>query len=121
MARILVVDDDSLIQDLLKQTLETQGHEVALASDGNEAMLIYEAGPVDLVITDMLMPRKNGIELIRDLTDRDPAVKIIAMSGGGHLSSRDYLRIAEIMGVQLTFAKPIEIRPLLNAVTEVLC
>ncbi|OPZ61099.1 MAG: Sporulation initiation phosphotransferase F [Deltaproteobacteria bacterium ADurb.Bin510] len=121
MARILVVDDDCLIQELLRRTLEDQGHEVALASNGCEAMVIYEDSQVDLVITDMVMPKKNGIELIRDLTDRDPAVKIFAMSGGGHLSSNDYLRIAEIMGVKRTFAKPIEIRPLLNAVTEVLC
>jgi len=119
MARILVVDDDSLIRDLLKQVLETQGYEVVQAANGLDAMVVYESEEVDLVITDMVMPHKNGIELIRDLIDRDPAIKIFAMSGGGHLASSDYLRLAEVMGVKRTFAKPIEIRPLLNALTEV--
>ncbi len=120
MAKILVVDDDNLMQDLLKQVLETEGYEVLVASDGREALDFFDAAPSDLVITDMAMPRMNGIELIRDLTDRDHDVKIIAMSGGGHLSAEDYLRIAQMLGARHTMSKPFEMHSFLNAVTEVL-
>ncbi len=119
MTNILVVDDDTLILDVIKDMLESQGYQVTVASDGNEAMKVYDSS-TDLVVTDMVMPRKNGIELIKELLERNPRTKIIAISGGGHLCAEDYLKLARLLGAKRTFTKPLAVKPFLSAVTEVL-
>jgi len=79
MARILVVDDDDQIRTLLRVTLEREGHEVFEAPDGNVALSLYHQNPADLVITDIIMPEKEGIEMIMELRRSDPEV----MNGTG--------------------------------------
>jgi len=87
MARILVIDDDIQILEMLGQTLEREGYEVVDALDGKEGMRLYREAPTDLVITDIVMPEKEGVETIMELKRDFPDVKIIAMSGGGQINS----------------------------------
>ena len=120
MAHILIIDDDPQILDMLGQTLKRQGHEVVKAFDGKEGLKLYRENPTDLVITDIIMPETEGIETIMELQRDFPDVKIIAISGGGHNIAENYLYLAKSLGVQRTFAKPIERDELLKAVSELL-
>ena len=90
------------------------------ASNGEQGLRIYRQEPVDLIITDILMPEKEGIETIIELRQDFPDVKIIAMSGGGRIGTKDYLHLAKIFGVQRTFTKPVAREQLLDAIKELL-
>ena len=81
MPRILVIDDDEPIRIALRKMLESEGHEVVEASDGARGLRLFDEQPADLVIADILMPEKEGFEVIRELLVKKPDVKIIAMSG----------------------------------------
>jgi DNA-binding NtrC family response regulator len=83
VARILVIDDDEQILRTLHQVLEMEGHEVLDAPNGKEGMRIFEEHGADLVVTDIVMPEKEGIETIKELHEGNPDLKIIAISGGG--------------------------------------
>ena len=120
MVRILIIDDDPQILDMLGQTLKREGHEVVEALDGKQGLKLYRENPADLVITDIIMAGTEGIETIIELQRDFPDVKIIAISGGGHNYPDDYLYIARMLGVQKTFAKPISREELLKAVSELL-
>ncbi len=120
MKRILVIDDDFQVRALLKEILEQEGYEVADASNGAEGIRLYRDEPADLIITDIIMPEKEGIETIFELKRDFPDVKIIAISGGGRLSSKDYLSIAEKCNVARTFSKPFNREELLEAICELL-
>lgn len=118
MPRILVVDDEEQIRRILRTTLERAGHEVETAADGNEAVAAYDPARHDLVITDIVMPEKEGIATIQELHQANPDVKIIAISGGGRISPEEYLDWARRFGVHRTFTKPIDRDDLLRTVAE---
>ncbi len=118
MPRILVVDDEEQIRRILRTTLERAGHEVDTAADGNEAVAAYDPARHDLVITDIVMPEKEGIATIQELHQANPDVKIIAISGGGRISPEEYLDWARRFGVHRTFTKPIDRDDLLRTVAE---
>jgi DNA-binding response OmpR family regulator len=120
LAHILIIDDDPQILDMLSQTLEREGYEVITASDGKEGLRLYRENPVDLIITDIIMPGKEGIETIMDLRRDFPHVKIIAISGGGQIDAEQYLSMAQKLGAQRTFIKPFERAELLKAIMELL-
>ena len=120
MARILVIDDDEQVLDMLYQSLTREGYDVLRASNGEQGLRLYRQEPVDLIITDIIMPEKEGIETIIELRQDFPDVKIIAMSGGGRIGTNDYLHLAKIFGVQRTFTKPVAREQLLDAITELL-
>jgi DNA-binding response OmpR family regulator len=120
MARILVVDDDDQVRTMLRITLEREGYEVEEAPDGQVAISLYHQQAVDLVITDIVMPEKEGIETIMELRRSNPDVKIIAISGGGRVNPEDYLRWAGKFGAQRSFTKPVDRVELLAAVCELL-
>jgi len=120
MARILIIDDDAQLLAMLRQTLEREGYEVVEASDGKAGLKRYHENPTDLIITDLIMPEKEGIETITELRRAFPDVKIIAISGGGQVDPGQYLSIAKSFGVQYTFAKPVERNELLKAVRDLL-
>ena len=120
MIRILVIDDDINIREMLKECLERAEYEVLVASDGKAALKLHSANPVDLIITDIVMPEKDGLEIIMEFRRRFPAVKVIAISGGGKIGANEYLNIAKVLGVTKTFSKPFELRELLAAVRELL-
>jgi DNA-binding response OmpR family regulator len=119
-ARILIIDDEDQIRTMLRQLLEHEGYEVMEAPDGREGIKTYRSKPADLIITDIVMPEKEGIETIMELKQDYPDVKIIAMSGGGRIEPETYLKMAKNFGALLTFTKPIQTRQLLNAVKGLL-
>ncbi|MBW2492623.1 MAG: response regulator [Deltaproteobacteria bacterium] len=118
MARILVIDDDDLVLEMLYESLTREGYDVLQASNGEQGLRLYREEPVDLIITDLIMPEKEGIETIIELRKDFPDVKIIAISGGGYIGTKDHLRMAKILGVQRTFTKPVARKQLLDAVRE---
>jgi len=120
MARILVIDDDEQVLDMLYESLTREGYDVLRASNGEQGLRLYRQEHVDLIITDIIMPEKEGIETIIELRQDFPDVKIIAMSGGGRIGTKDYLHLAKIFGVQRTFTKPVAREQLLDAITELL-
>ena len=116
--RILVIDDDSDMRAMLEQTLRSAGYEVVLAANGTQGIRYYHANPTSLVITDLFMPKKAGLETIIELRRDFPDVSIIAISGkptGGTL-----LSIAQRLGAVKTIEKPFQHHELLRAVEEVL-
>ena len=120
MARILIVEDDEHIRTMFRRMLEGAGYEVIEASNGKEGLKAYHDYSPDLVITDIVMPDKEGTEMIAELRRDFPDVKIIAISGGGVISSSRYLGVVKILGVDRTFAKPVQPKELLAAVREVI-
>ncbi|RJR24469.1 MAG: response regulator [Desulfobacteraceae bacterium] len=118
--RIIIIDDEPQIRAMLKQFLEIEGYEVLDAADGKEGLRLNEKKPADLVITDLIMPEKEGIETIKELKTSFPAIKIIAMSGGGRVGPETYLGLAKKLGAEKTLAKPFELRALGDAVRELL-
>lgn len=106
--RILIIDDDPVIREILSEILEMNGYIVDTAGDGDKGIDKHCRQPFDLVITDIIMPGKEGIETIYELRHASPDLKIIAISGGGHLESDGYLRMAGKLGANLTLDKPFE-------------
>src|SRR5208282_860293 len=117
---ILIVDDEPGIRELLSIMLETYGHTVATAEDGMQAPKIMATRPIDVVITDLLMPERDGLEFITEVRKKYPGVKIIAMSGGGHIARDSYLRIAKTFGAHFLLEKPFNQSDVLGAVDAVL-
>jgi two-component system chemotaxis response regulator CheY len=120
MANILVVDDDRQVCDLLKQVLEDRGDTVTCATNGVEGIKEYRSHPADLIILDILMPEKEGLETILDLRREFPQVKIIAMSGGSERAKLDLLDLARRLGAQHTIDKPFQLNTLTDLVTQTL-
>ncbi len=114
MPRILVVDDEEQVRRVLRLVLERAGYEVDTAADGNEAVAIFYPSRHDVVITDIVMPEKEGIETIQELRQKSAGVRIIAISGGGRISPEEYLDWAKRFGVHCTFTKPINRDELLD-------
>jgi CheY-like chemotaxis protein len=120
MSRILVVDDDEGFRWVLCQTLLSAGHEVLGAGDGREAVTLCRQQPVDLVVTDLVMPEKEGIETILEVRQIQPDLKIIAMSGGGHIFWTDCLQFARDLGANRTLAKPFTAQEVIETVASLL-
>lgn len=121
MARILVVDDESLWRECLRDILQEWGHSVLSADNGCSCLNLLENSEVDIVLTDIFMPGKDGIDLIQELRSRYSHVRIIAMSGGATLlDGRCYLRVANALGASRVLAKPMTGKSLLQAVDETL-
>ena len=120
MACILIIDDDDQPRHILQQVLTRAGYEVIEACDGNEGLQRFRATPADVIITDILMPEKEGLETIIDLRREFPRAKIIAMSGGGRAGNLNFLDVASRLGAQRTLEKPFDLQAMLRAVSELL-
>jgi len=120
MTRILLVEDDDDVREMVYQILTREGYEVEQAVNGRKALEAFQKQPADLVVTDLIMPEKEGLEMIRDLIHINRALKIIAISGGGRTDPADYLRTARVFGARRTINKPFGRAQLLEAVREVL-
>lgn len=107
MAKILVMDDEPFILLMIKKMLEKEGHEVDLALNGNDGLELFEKFKPDLVITDIIMPQKEGLEIILELRQKYPDLKIIAISGGGRVGPDGYLPGAKLFGADMVFQKPL--------------
>lgn len=122
MARILVIDDNASFREILKEMLERKNHQVITAADGDKGIQALKSNPVDLVITDIIMPVKNGVTTIQDIQKDFPAVKIIAMSGGGEVSKGEtYLEAATfITHIKYVLEKPFSSELLFQTIEKVL-
>jgi len=116
MAKILLVEDDSLVRDMLTQVLQRASHEVSCATNGEEATESLQNVAPDIMITDIIMPKKSGITLISEVKNRHPNLEIIAISGGGRLDPTGYLDLSESLGASVSFEKPIDNNALLMAI-----
>ncbi|KPA10650.1 response regulator receiver protein [Candidatus Magnetomorum sp. HK-1] len=120
MQTIIVADDDTNLRTMLRQILEIENYHVIEADNGQKVIDYVNEHPVDLVITDLIMPKKEGIETINELSKLFPDLPIFAMSGACMTDSKLYLEIAKKLGVVQTFLKPFDINEMLNAVKSVL-
>jgi len=120
MANILVVDDEKDILEVLKDILVEAGHRVAVSTNGKHAVELAENEPFDLLLTDLIMPDKEGISIIREIRKTDSSIAIIAMSGGGYAEPAFYLETAEGFGADITLTKPFTRVKLLNTIDQIL-
>jgi DNA-binding response OmpR family regulator len=118
--KVLVIDDDVKITRVLDLRLRKAGYQVLVATNGEAGLNLFKAEHPDMVITDILMPGKEGLETIMALRRDSPKVKIIAMSGGGRIGAHEYLDLAKKFGAQYAFTKPFTGKEVLQAVRELL-
>lgn len=117
---ILLIDDDELFRKSVRLTLADMGFQVTDARDGADGLRQYRARRFDLVITDLVMPGKEGLETIRELRAHDPSVRIIAISGGGRAGLGDYLPAARAFGAAASLDKPFTLEALKAAIEKAL-
>ena len=114
MVSILIIDDEEPIRVLLRSALEAAGYEVTEAANGHIGLELYRHRPADLVITDILMPKLNGLDMLLELTREFLHAKVIAISGAG--GEKNVLDVAKLLGARQTFQKPFSMPQLLDAV-----
>ncbi len=120
MNKILIIDDDHIVRKIVEKSLKKNGYEVICAYNGKNAVELISDSPPDLIITDILMPEKDGVELITEMKREYLGMKIIAMSGGGRINAENHLKIAKQLGADATLSKPFTTDLLLSTVNEVL-
>jgi len=120
VASILVIDDQEPIRRIVRRALENERHAVLDASDGELGMQILERETVDFVITDIFMPELDGIQTLREIRKRFPAVRVIAMSGGDSTGLLDLRKDAELLGAVKSLQKPFTAREIVDVVRAVL-
>lgn len=120
MALILVMDDDDIFRSLVRNCLELVDHEVMEAANGLEGLKLCKDHTFDLVISDLIMPDKEGLETITEIKKKYPNTPIIAVSAGIGQDASNYLNIAKKLGAQLTLQKPVETQDLLEATEKLL-
>ena len=120
MSHILVIDDDIDLRVIMQEALQAEGYEVSVAADGAQGIALQREQPASLLITDIFMPNKEGIETIRDFRKEFPNVPIIAMSGGGRLKPEGSLSAAKALGAGVILRKPFKMSDLLRSVAAVL-
>jgi CheY-like chemotaxis protein len=120
MARVLVIDDKEYVRDVTRRILESAGHQVLLARTGDEGLAIIRAQQADLVLCDIYMPGRNGLEVIPELQRAFPPVRVVAMTAGSFDGKFDHLGVAAERGVQATLRKPFTFEELLALVDNVL-
>lgn len=120
MKQILIIDDEYQVREMLRQLLERENYSVLLAANGDEAIKIIRENSVDLVITDIIMPEKEGLETILEIVKGYKDIQIIAISGGMRIGPGENLKIAKRFGAKYTFQKPVSNKELLKAVKDLL-
>lgn len=120
MTKILIIDDEALIRKMLRKVLEKNGYEVMEACNGNEGIKFFKEHLPDMVITDLLMPEKEGLETIKEIKRISPDIKIIAISGGGMVNPDIYLNLARKFGAHHSFVKPVDNDELILTVKQLL-
>lgn len=115
-----MIDDDPGQRTLIGAAFEREGYQVRLADDGRSGMLSFAAEPADLVVTDIFMPDKEGLETISELRLEKDVPKIVAISGGGSLRGVNVLRLAKLLGADATMSKPLNLSLLLDVARRLL-
>ncbi|MGE0468784.1 MAG: response regulator [Nitrospira sp.] len=114
MASILIVDDDAPIRALLRRILEEDGHQIREASNGEIGLRLYRDAPADLVITDIMMPERDGMEVTLALTQEFLDARVIAITGG--TGDQNFLNVAKLFGARRVIQKPFTPREVRRAV-----
>jgi CheY-like chemotaxis protein len=121
MAHLLVIDDEGPFRYVLRLALEQAGHEVTEAADGKEGVRAFRLCRADLVVCDLVMPGQEGLQTIHELRQLDPAVKVIAITGGDpDLPEMDFLPAARLLGASAVLAKPFDLAVLTSAIRNLL-
>ncbi len=120
MVKILIIDDEAPVRKMLKKLFEKNDYAVTEATNGRHGVELFKAHHFDLIITDLIMPEKDGLDTIGKIKELDPDVKIIAISGGGRDDPEMYLDFALEFGAVRTFAKPFDNDILLSTIKELL-
>lgn len=120
MACILIIDDNPEFRDILRRHLEANGHHTILAGDGEQGLALLEREAIDIVLTDILMPQRDGLEVLREARRRWPGLPVIAISGGGWIKATELLGMAERLGADNVLQKPVRRDDLIRAVDEAL-
>jgi DNA-binding NtrC family response regulator len=118
--RIVLIDDDTDVEEVIAAMLKSAGYEVCIAGDGEEGLALVAQGGADLVLTDILMPGTDGIQVITQLRANQPDLPVIAMSGGGKVVQYDSLPVASLLGAVQTLNKPFKKSRLLESVDAAL-
>jgi len=113
MKHILLIEDDEAMRKVIRCGLERAGYAVTEAENGAVGRKMFSQAPVDLVVTDIVMPEVEGIELIQGFRRNSPRLPVIAISGGGRVSPENYLALAQLIGASATFAKPFAMEELI--------
>ncbi len=120
MKKIVVLDDDNDIRTVLRMTLEKAGYEVEDFHDGDALISFLQNQPAVILMTDIFMPGKDGIEVIIECRKQFKDLKIIAMTGGGDIVPGDLLTPAKFLGADFTIEKPLEYEDVVNAVKSLI-
>jgi len=130
MARIIVIDDEKDVRDVLKEVLERAGFDVEIAANGDDGLELLGNKGADVVITDIIMPGKNGVETVHEIRKNFPNTRVIVISGGGNVTPMDYepsaiktsayLASAAAAGADVTLTKPFDRREILDAVNQLI-
>ena len=118
--RILVVDDNEDLRSTIQALLQADGFQVDVAADGHAALALHQSNPADVVITDLFMPDKDGIETILEIRAKYPAVQIVAISGWDSRQGSDYLKVAREIGAVRTVKKPFELTDMVKIVRDLM-
>ncbi len=118
--RILLIDDEPMVCELVETMLSAAGHAVVVAANGRIGLEQLETSDIDLVLTDIIMPEVEGIEMVMTIRKRFPDKTIIAMSGGGRAGDMDFLAAARELGASAILRKPFTIKALNDAISEAL-
>jgi DNA-binding response OmpR family regulator len=120
VAMILLIEDEPAVRETVRQVLASEGHDVICASDGRKGVDLFRKSVFDLVVTDIIMPEKEGIQTISEIRAINPRARIIAMSGGGRVGSTDFLSVASKLGANDTIAKPFDPEDLIAKVDKLM-
>ena len=120
MTRILLVDDDEMSRGAIHKMLERLGHEVQSTGQGSDALARYQKEPAELVVTDLIMPETDGLELIQAIRRINPQARVLAISGGGRVEAEEYLSVARKFGAVEVLTKPFTTQVLKHAVERAL-
>ena len=130
MARIIVIDDEKDVREVLKEVLERAGFDVEIAANGDDGLELLRNKGADVVITDIIMPGKNGVETVHDIRKNFPKTRVIVISGGGNVAPMEYepsaiktsayLASAAAEGADVTLTKPFDRREILDAVNQLI-
>ncbi len=116
--KLLVIDDEKGLRQMYRELFEERGYEVVTAEDGNKGIELFGSEQPAVVILDIIMPEKEGVETMMELKKLDPNVKVIAVSGGGQIKAQEYLKVMQHFGAEFTFQKPVSTTELLGAVKQ---
>lgn len=120
MANILIADDEEMIRRFLRIALEKKDHSVSEASNGNEVISVLSRGQIDLLILDLMMPEKDGLETLMDIQPKYPELKVIVMTGAVDTTQSSFANLADQFKIKYVLNKPFDVKQLFRVVRKVL-